>query len=108
MTAPWTRLEPFGILTLAPEGKMSEAHPLCELCGEPMPLDEVMFKFHGFSGPCPKPPLPRPEPAPPSALAEAARAVVEAARYAVDYYERPDAYERLRDALAAHDAAGGK
>jgi hypothetical protein len=31
----------------------------CELCGEPMPEGEEMFKFHGYSGPCPKPPLPR-------------------------------------------------
>jgi hypothetical protein len=30
----------------------------CELCGEPMPTGEEMFKFHGYSGPCPKPPLP--------------------------------------------------
>lgn len=29
----------------------------CELCGEPMPKGEEMFKFHGYSGPCPKPPL---------------------------------------------------
>lgn len=29
----------------------------CDLCGEPMPLGEEMFKFHGYSGPCPKPPL---------------------------------------------------
>ena len=34
--------------------------PICELCGEPMPLGETMFKFHGYSGPCPKPPLPKP------------------------------------------------
>lgn len=33
--------------------------PRCELCGEPMPEGETMFKFHGFSGPCPAPPLPR-------------------------------------------------
>ena len=32
----------------------------CELCGEPMPSGEEMFKFHGYSGPCPKPPLPDP------------------------------------------------
>lgn len=32
----------------------------CELCGEPMPDGEEMFKFHGFSGDCPKPPLPKP------------------------------------------------
>lgn len=37
---------------------MSDAHPLCELCGEPMPHGEEMFKIHGYSGPCPKPPLP--------------------------------------------------
>jgi len=29
----------------------------CEICGEPMPLGEEMFKYHGYSGPCPKPPL---------------------------------------------------
>lgn len=34
---------------------MSE-HNICELCGEPMPPGEEMFKFHGYSGPCPKPP----------------------------------------------------
>lgn len=31
----------------------------CELCGEPMPPGEEMFKFHGYSGNCPKPPLKR-------------------------------------------------
>jgi len=30
----------------------------CAICGEPMPRGEEMFKFHGYSGPCPKPPLP--------------------------------------------------
>jgi hypothetical protein len=30
---------------------------VCELCGEPMPEGEEMFKFHGYSGNCPKPPL---------------------------------------------------
>lgn len=29
----------------------------CELCGEPMPEGEKMFKYHGYSGPCPKPTL---------------------------------------------------
>lgn len=29
----------------------------CGLCGEPMPEGEEMFKFHGYSGGCPKPPL---------------------------------------------------
>lgn len=30
--------------------------PNCELCGEPMPEGEEMFKYHGYSGPCPKEP----------------------------------------------------
>jgi hypothetical protein len=29
---------------------------VCEICGEPMPPGEEMFKFHGYSAPCPKPP----------------------------------------------------
>ena len=29
----------------------------CAICGELMPEGETMFKFHGYSGPCPKPPL---------------------------------------------------
>lgn len=36
---------------------------LCELCGDPMPPGEEMFRFHGYSGPCPKPLLPSPAPA---------------------------------------------
>lgn len=36
--------------------------PACELCGDPMPPGEQMFKFHGYSGPCPKPPLPKKRP----------------------------------------------
>ena len=32
---------------------------LCTLCGEPMPAGEEMFKFQGYSGPCPAPPLPK-------------------------------------------------
>ena len=31
----------------------------CELCGEAMPDGEEMFKFHGYSSNCPKPPMPR-------------------------------------------------
>lgn len=31
----------------------------CTICGEPMPEGEEMFKFHGYSGNCPKPPLER-------------------------------------------------
>lgn len=33
--------------------------PNCKLCGEPMPAGEEMFKYHGYSGNCPKPPLTR-------------------------------------------------
>jgi len=29
----------------------------CEVCGEQMPEGEEMFKFHGYSGPCPNPPV---------------------------------------------------
>lgn len=36
---------------------MAEEKAICEVCGEPMPPGETMFKFHGYSGPCPKPPL---------------------------------------------------
>ncbi len=39
---------------------MSE-RAICRLCGEPMPPGEEMFNFHGYSGPCPKPPLPVPK-----------------------------------------------
>lgn len=35
-------------------GTLPEGLPLCELCGYPMPAGEEMFKYHGFSGPCPK------------------------------------------------------
>lgn len=31
----------------------------CEICGEPMPKGEEVFKHHGFSCDCPKPPLKR-------------------------------------------------
>lgn len=37
-------------------GKATPIHA-CQLCGEPMPAGETMFKYHGYSGPCPKPPL---------------------------------------------------
>ena len=36
-----------------------EKEGYCALCGEPMPPGEEMFMFHGYSGPCPKPPLPK-------------------------------------------------
>lgn len=28
----------------------------CQLCDEPMPKGEEMFKYHGYSEPCPNPP----------------------------------------------------
>jgi hypothetical protein len=34
--------------------------PRCQICGEPMPEGEEMFNYHGLSGPCPKPTLPKP------------------------------------------------
>lgn len=34
-----------------------ESTPRCELCGQTMPAGEEMFRYHGFSGPCPKPEL---------------------------------------------------
>lgn len=29
---------------------------VCELCGFPMPPGEEVFRYHGYSGPCPTPP----------------------------------------------------
>lgn len=29
--------------------------PRCEICGDLMPPGEDMFKYHGYSGPCPEP-----------------------------------------------------
>lgn len=37
---------------------MSEA-ATCAICGQPMPEGEEMFNYHGYSGPCPAPALPR-------------------------------------------------
>lgn len=37
-----------------------EEKPKCKICGEPMPAGEEMFNYHGYSGDCPKPPLPKP------------------------------------------------
>ena len=47
---------------------------LCTLCGEPMPPGETMFKYHGYSGLCPKPPLPSPSRVP---LPESVRQALE-------------------------------
>jgi hypothetical protein len=34
---------------------MTEDPPFCELCGQPMLPGEEMFRYHGYSGPCPEP-----------------------------------------------------
>ena len=39
---------------------MSKDTMKCALCGEPMPVGEEMFTIHGYSGPCPSPPLAAP------------------------------------------------
>ncbi len=36
---------------------MSEEKAICKLCGHPMPKGEEMFHYHGYSGPCPEPPI---------------------------------------------------
>lgn len=41
---------------------MSKTKAVCKLCGEPMPAGEEMFNYHGYSGGCPNPPLPRKTP----------------------------------------------
>lgn len=48
------KLEERGSFKNLPEDARTQA-PKCGLCGEPMPAGEEMFKFHGYSGPCPKP-----------------------------------------------------
>lgn len=35
------------------EPVQDDAPPTCALCGKPMPAGEEMFKYHGYSGPCP-------------------------------------------------------
>jgi len=34
-------------------GAVADEPGVCSLCGKPMPPGEEMFKFHGYSGPCP-------------------------------------------------------
>jgi len=80
----------------------------CELCGELMPPGETMFKFHGYSGPCPKEPLPRPAPINWQERAERAEAevatckVCRAINLAAD--DMPDEIRRLRERIAALEA----
>jgi hypothetical protein len=55
-----------------------------------MPPGETMFKFHGYSGPCPKEPLPKPAPINWQERAERAEAEVavleRVAQMVSDYY----------------------
>jgi|SRR6185503_894789 len=63
---------------------MTAEPAICKLCGEPMPPGEEMFYYHGYSGPCPKPPLPKadaPLPAPTQEELDTARDFV-SAKYA--------------------------
>jgi hypothetical protein len=49
---------PDNALRMAPEpGPPPAEVASCELCGEPMPPGEEMFRYHGSSGDCPKPRL---------------------------------------------------
>lgn len=38
---------------LAGASPPGRAGPLCSICGKPMPAGEAMFRYHGYSGPCP-------------------------------------------------------
>ena len=38
---------------IPPKPKPASREGICDLCGEPMPAGEEMFRFHGLSGPCP-------------------------------------------------------
>jgi hypothetical protein len=87
----------------------------CSLCGEPMPEGEQMFKYHGYSGPCPKPPLPRPAPEP-SAKDRAFDLMMEALEPFKNAKRGDDvdltdidqeAYYRAAEALTAAKAAKG-
>lgn len=53
----------------------------CEICGAPMPSGETMFKYHGYSGPCPRPPLPKQE-GPTGELVRRAREMLTAVKFA--------------------------
>ncbi len=66
----------------------------CELCGEAMPAGEDMFKFHGYSGPCPKPPI-----------AKAREATKQDAGSLVNDGESQETIELLRARAEAAEAA---
>ncbi len=45
------------MLTMTNEETLREEKATCGVCGHPMPEDEQMFMYHGYSGPCPEPKL---------------------------------------------------
>jgi hypothetical protein len=59
----------------------------CGLCGEPMPEGETMFKYHGYSGSCPKPPLPKTDnPSSPMTAEERAKDIESSIRILCEKY----------------------
>lgn len=80
---------------------MSEAEAKCKLCGEPMPPGEEMFFYHGYSGPCPKPPLPKEstdEPQEPDAITKLKEEIAH-------WKQRAETAELCLDAYKAHHAS---
>lgn len=71
---------------------ISEGQATCELCGEPMPPGEQMFNYHGYSGPCPRPPMPRDSS--PTLQEQTARLAASLEREALLMIER-DRFKRL-------------
>jgi hypothetical protein len=52
--AVWMEIGKASIIrAAAAEPVVESSIRVCELCGEPMPPGEEVFKFHGYSGPCP-------------------------------------------------------
>lgn len=98
----WTRhREPASPPPAAPRPDVA---PKCEICGEPMAEGEGMFKFHGYSGPCPKPALPRPAPVDwKSRYTDLLRLVRELEGH-IKSTERRDNLARSRDIECALDA----
>jgi hypothetical protein len=39
--------------TIKPPPKPETPRGFCSVCGQRMPVGEGMFRFHGYSGPCP-------------------------------------------------------
>lgn len=73
----------------------------CDLCGEPMPEGELMFRFHGYSGPCPKPPLQQSQPE-----VETLRGLLREARDALAYHqEQTRPIHRTKEMIARITAA---